>query len=538
MRWWNDLWLNESFASYMAVLSQSSATRWTEAWTTFADTEKTWAYRQDQLPTTHPVVAEVPDVESVHLNFDGISYAKGASVLKQLVAWVGRDEFLEGIKVYCRRHEFGNAQLSDFLAVLEEASGRDLHAWSKEWLETAGVNTLRGAFAVDGHGAIESFALTQEAAEDQPILRSHRVAIGLYDRQDGVLRRRRQVALDAVGGRTEVPELAGEAAPDLILLNDDDLTYAKIRLDGRSLATVVEHLGELQDSLARAICWSACWDMTRDAEMPAREYLRLVVGNSGAEPKVGVMQTLLAQAASAVYLYGDPGNRETGGQALAGLSLAGLRGAERGSDHQLAYARSFAASARARDHLALVRALLDGSEAVDGLAIDTELRWHLVRSLAAAGAGGAAELIQAEHQRDPSDRGDRHAAAARASRPDGDEKAAAWSLIVEDTSQPLALVEEVMMAFHQFGQDDVLAPYGDRFFQDLSRVWQTHELPDALAFGRRMYPHLAVDQATIERTDEYLETGSVPPPVVRLLLEGRDGIERALRTRAADRAHA
>ena len=174
----------------------------------------------------------------------------------------------------------------------------------------------------------------------------------------------------------------------------------------------------------------------------------------------------------------------------------------------------------------------------DGLVIDTELRWHLVRSLAAAGAGGASELIQAEHQRDPSDRGDRHAAAARASRPDGDEKAAAWSLIVEDTSQPLALVEEVMMAFHQFGQDDVLAPYGERFFQDLPRVWQTHELPDALAFGRRMYPHLAVEPATIERTDAYLEIGSVPPPVVRLLLEGRDGIERALRTRAADRAHA
>ena len=209
MRWWSDLWLNESFASFMAIFSQSQVTRWKDAWTTFADTEKTWAYRQDQLPTTHPIVAEIPDIESIYLNFDGITYAKGASVLKQLVAWVGPDRFLEGIRAYCRRHEFGNAELRDFLAALEEASGRDLHAWSREWLETAGVNTLRPEIEA-GDSAIERFAVRQEAPPDQPTLRSHRLAIGLYDVTSGELRRRRRVELDVTGERTEVPELHGE----------------------------------------------------------------------------------------------------------------------------------------------------------------------------------------------------------------------------------------------------------------------------------------------------------------------------------------
>jgi aminopeptidase N len=540
MRWWNDLWLNESFASYMGVLAQVEATRWKEAWTTFADTEKTWAYRQDQLPTTHPIVADIPDVVSIHLNFDGITYAKGASVLKQLVAWVGREQFLEGVKVYCRRHEFGNAELHDFLAALEETSGRDLQSWSKEWLESAGVNTLLPQFDVrvaDGKEVFSFFALIQEAPKDWPTLRSHRVGIGLYDGGSSGLKLRRRIELDVVGERTEVADLVGDQVPDLVLVNDGDLTFAKIRLNPRSLATLTARLGELDDSLARALCWTACWDMTRDAEMPARDYLRLVIGNIGRESKVGVVQSLLGQAASAINLFGDPANRDGAMGTLAEASLGGLRAAEPGSDHQLAWARAFILAARSDDHLAVVSGLLDGSEGFDGLEVDTELRWHAVRALAAAGSADE-ERIQAELDRDPTDKGTRHAAAARAARPSPEAKAEAWRMVAEETGYPLALIEEVMGGFHQFGQDDVLAPYVSAFFEALPRVWESKDLPDALAFGRSMYPRLIVEAGTIERTDRYLSTGNVPAPIRRLLLEGRDGLVRAMRARAADAAAA
>jgi aminopeptidase N len=538
MRWWSDLWLNESFASFMAVLSQAQATRWPEAWTTFADVEKTWAYRQDQLPTTHPIVADIPDVESIHLNFDGITYAKGASVLRQLVAWVGQDQFLDGIKLYCKRHEFGNAELADFLAALEETSGRDLHAWSKEWLETAGVNTLRPRFDTedrDGTDVFATFSILQEARDATPTLRRHRLAVGLYDATDVGLVRRTRVELDVEGARADVPELIGEPVPDLVLVNDDDLTFAKIRLDPGSLATVIQRLGDLDESLPRTLAWTACWDMTRDGEMAAREYLRLVIGNIRKEVKVGVVQSLLAQAAAAVYLYGDPANREPAGQALSDATLEHARQAQSGSDHQLAWARAFIGAARSPDQLALVQGLLDGDVPFEGLSVDTELRWHIVRSLAAAGvADGVA--IAAEAQRDPSDRGTRHAAAARAARPDPAAKEESWRRVVEDTTLPLAMTAEVMAAFYQFEQEELTTPYAKRYFEVLDQVWESRDLPDALAFVGAMYPRLIVTQETVERTDRYLGGDHVPAPIRRLLLEGKDGVLRALRTRSVDAA--
>jgi aminopeptidase N len=445
---------------------------------------------------------------------------------------VGEDRFLDGIKTYCKRHEFANAELSDFLAALEEASGRDLRAWSKEWLETEGVNTLRPAISEED-GRFASFAVEQSAPPDHPVLRRHRVAVGLYETVGERLSLRRRVELDVAGEHTAVPDLVGEPVPDLVLVNDGDLTFAKIRLDERSLATAVDRLGGLDDSLARTLCWTACWDMTRDGEMRARDYLRLVVRNIEGESKIGVAQTLLAQAASAINIYGHPANRVAGMDTLAEASLDGLRAAGPGTDEQLAWARSFIATARSEDHVTMVRGLLDGSERFEGLAVDTELRWHVVRALAAAGAGGE-ELIAAEQRIDPTDRGTRHAAACRAARPDSLAKAEAWRTIVEDTSQPLALIEEMMGGFHQFGQGELLAPYADRYFEALSGVWETKDLPDALAFARRMYPHLVIERRTVESTDAYLGRGSLPAPIRRLLLEGKDGIVRAIRARAAD----
>ncbi|HWC31839.1 MAG TPA: aminopeptidase N, partial [Actinomycetota bacterium] len=414
MRWWHDLWLNESFATYAGTLAQAEATRFREAWASFAGYEKTWAYTQDQLPTTHPISADVPDTDSIHLNFDGITYAKGASVLKQLVAWVGKERFLDGMALYFRRHQWGNASLRDFLVVLEEVSGRDLGQWSKEWLETAGVVTLRPRVVTSGDRYTE-VAIEQRAPEDHPTLRSHRIAVGLYDAGDEGLVRRRRVELDVVGDLTIVADLAGEPVADLLLVNDDDLTYAKIRFDDRSLRTLGERLGDIREPLSRTLCWAACWDMTRDAEMPARDYVDLVLRHAERETNPEVLRHLLQQATSAVTRYGDPGNRDAGLAKLADGALRALEQAAPASDEQLTWTRAFISAASTGHQLATVRGLLDGSTSFDGLAVDTELRWHIVQSLAAAGADDAEELIAEEQRRDPTDLGARHAETARAS---------------------------------------------------------------------------------------------------------------------------
>jgi aminopeptidase N len=533
MLWWDDLWLNESFATYASILCQVSATRFTGGWTTFANNEKTWAYKQDQLPSTHPVVADMVDIHAVEVNFDGITYAKGASVLKQLVAWVGQEHFLGGLRTYFKRHEWANTELGDLLTVLEESSGRDLSLWSKEWLETAGANTLRAEVEVGDDGAYTAFRVLQEATDDYPTLRSHRLAIGLYDRTGDALVRRDRLELDVTGAVTEVPELTGVRQPDLVLVNDDDLTYAKIRLDQRSLETARASLGRLDDSLARALCWTAAWDMTRDAELRARDYVDIVLGNLGHETDIGVVQTLLAQSVGAIYNYGDPGNRTAGLQRLAAAALDLMRRAEPGSDHQLAFMRSFTASARSDEHVAVLRGILDGSELVEGLAVDTDLRWHLVRALTSVGSFGETE-IKAELDRDPTAAGHRQAAAARASIPTPEAKAAAWEAIVDDVELPNAVLGATMGGFMQHEHAEVLRPYVEKFFEAIPRVWETRTNEMAMNIITDVFPHVFIEQATVDRVDRFLAEADPAPPVRRMLMESRDGIARALRARARD----
>ncbi|HVE64254.1 MAG TPA: aminopeptidase N [Mycobacteriales bacterium] len=537
MRWWDDLWLNESFATYASILCQVKATRFTGAWTTFANKEKTWAYRQDQLSSTHPVAADMVDIHTVEVNFDGITYAKGASVLRQLVAWVGEDAFLAGLRTYFARHAFGNTELEDLLATLEESSGRDLSSWSKEWLETAGVNTMRASFAVDAKDAFTSFRVLQEAPADWPTLRSHRVAIGLYDIDSadvtgGTLVRRQRVELDVVGASTEVPELVGVRRPDLILVNDDDLTYAKIRLDDRSLATVTDRLGQLPDSLPRALCWAASWDMTRDGELPARDYLSLVLHNIGSETDIGVVQTLLSQSLGAIYNYGDPASRDAELERIASASLDHLHAAVPESDHQLAWARAFVSSAQSAAHRAMIADLLSGAVTVPGLAIDTELRWHLVRRLSALGDIDA-EQIAVEVERDPTAAGHRHGAAALASRPTQEAKREAWASIVDDPDLPNAVLSATMSGFQQPQQVELLEEYVEPFFAAMTHIWATRTSEVAQNITTGMYPSGVIHQDTRDRTDAYIREADPAPALRRLLLEGRDGVARALRARAA-----
>jgi len=537
MRWWDDVWLNESFATYVSVLALVKGTRFVDAWVTFADGEKTWAYQQDQLPTTHAITTDVPDTQSIRLNFDGITYAKGASVLKQLVAWVGEEEFFAGLRAYFRHHEWSNTTLSDFLSALEETSGRDLHAWSKEWLETPGLGTLRADFDVapgtDGDaGTFSSFRIEQTAPPEWPILRSHRLGIGLYELiEGGDLGRTGHVELD-VNGTADVPKLVGERVPALTLVNDEDLTYSKIRLDAGSRATLAEHLSDLNDPLARALCWAATWDMVRDAEIPVREYVRLVVRHAPAETDIGTLQRLLAQARAGTDAFGAPDNRTRAFADLAEAAWTQLQSAEAASERQLAWGRAWIASSGTED-VGTLRGLLDGSTGVDGLQIDTDLRWALVTRIATLDAE-AEDVIAAEEEHDPTSLGRDHAEAARAARPSAQAKERAWAAALEVPPPPAATLGEIVAGFQRYGQEELLTPYRERFFEALPTFWEERDMQTALTFTRAAYPFVIIDQTTLEATDRYLAAHEMPGPAVRLLVEGRDGVRRALAARTAD----
>jgi len=540
MEWWNDLWLNESFATYASVRCQADATRWSKAWTTFANAEKTWAYGQDQLPSTHPIVAEIPDLEAVYVNFDGITYAKGASVLKQLVAYVGDAAFFKGLQAYFKQHAWGNTRLSDLLGALAEASGRDLAAWSKAWLETAGPNTLRPEFTLAEDGSYASFAVLQEAPENHPTLRPHRIAIGLYERGGAGLDRVRRIELDVDGARTEVPELVGVAQPDAVVLNDDDLSYAKIRFDERSIGTLVESIGELTESLPRALAWVAAWDMMRNAELPASEYVAMVLSGAAKESDIGVLQSLQRQVRSAIELYAAPANRPALAGRWAAFAHAQLLAAQPGSDVQLAWARALAAAAVDEAHLGLLAGLLDGTETLEGLKVDTDLRWTLLQRLAATGRAGEAE-IEAELAQDPTAAGKRHALGCRAAMPTEAAKEQAWASMVESDDLTNEELLAVIGGFKPFDQRELLRPYADRYFGAVTRLWaeRTPHMAQMLVGG--LYPILTVEQPVLDGVDAVLaETDEkiVPPALRRMLLEQRDGTQRLLRGQDLDAATA
>ena len=497
----------------------------------WANEYKTGARRQDQLPTTHPIAADIKDIESVYLNFDAITYNKGACVLRQLVAWVGQDTFLRGVERYLRKREYGNASLREFLADIEEGSGRDLAAWSKDWLETAGLNTLTPTITTRDD-RISTLTIKQEAPLEYPTLRSHRLAVGLYDRNEDGLKLRRRVELDVSGATSPVSELQGERQADLLLVNDLDLTYAKIRLDERSLSTARHHLKEMKDPLARALCWAALWDMLRDAVLPARQFLQTVLNNIHGETDIGVVRDLLAKTASAVDVYGDPDNSDTAEEQVARFALDAIERSEPGSDVQLTWTHALIGAGRSPEHLALVRGLLDGTTRFEGLKVDTDLRWMMVNALSGRGAAGD-DLIAAELERDPTDEGQRHAASARAGRPNPDAKQQAWTTITEDAQLSLATMRSIMRGFHRFDQRRLLEPYVSKYFAALDPIWKSREIEVAIAFARSMYPTVIISDEVVRVTGERLN-GQTPGPIRRILLESRDNMQRAIRGRALD----
>ena len=534
MKWWNDLWLNESFAEWASTIATAEATEWTEAWTTFNAMEKTWAYRQDQLPSTHPVVATINDLEDVQVNFDGITYAKGGSVLKQLAAWVGIEEFFAGVSAYFQKHAWGNTELSDLLVELEATSGRELTTWSKKWLETAGVNTLSPEIRTDADDVITRFAIVQTAPADYPTIRPHRLGVGFYALQGDALVRTHHIEIDVDGDLTEVPDLKGVRRPDLVLLNDEDLAYAKIRLDERSLATAVAHLAKISDPLARSLVWGAAWDQTRDAESSASDYLDLVLRNIGAETESTTVRTTLAQLQLAANAYVAPEQRDAARERVADGLWQLAQAAEAGRDSQLQFVTAFASAAATPAQWEQVRALREGETVLEGLAIDADLSWQLLVSLAAGGLVTSAD-IDAALAADNTAKGGEFAAQARAALPTVEAKRAAWASLIDSAELPNTHVRSAALGFVHPAGIEALRSFVEPYFDMLLPVWghRTYQIANYLITG--LYPAPLADAALLDATRAWLdENADAPAALRRLVAENLAGVERALAVQQRD----
>ena len=532
MKWWNDTWLNESFAEWAAYYTSSNATKYTNSWTEFTGARKNWAYRQDQLSSTHPIAVDMKNMEEVRTNFDGIAYAKGASVLQQLVAHVGKDNFFAGLRKYFAKHAWGNTVLTDLIVELEATSGRDLTAWTKTWLQTAGVNTFRPEIKI-ADGKYSEIAVIQEVPSipvGSTELRPHRMAVGLYDVIEGKLQRRKSVELDVSGARTVVSGLAGENIADLLLLNDHDLTYGKIRFDSRSIETLKKHLGDITDSLTRALCWSATWDMHRDGELSASDYVEIVLNSLGKENEASVIAAQLGQLDTSVHLYSSPKNREAlRAKRSAGLYKLALE-AKPGSDEQLALTRGFAYAATKEDANKL-KDILDG--ALPGLAVDTEMRWALVKALADRGLFGEKE-IDAELERDKTADGVRHAAEARALIDSCDAKEITWNKLTT-TELSNHIQRHMLIGINCPFQQDLYEPYVDKYFAVVRKIWDENSYEIGKQFAELAFPRYAPTAENLAKAEKWIaENPDASDGVMRCVKEGRDAMKRALKAQLAD----
>ena len=528
MRWWNDVWLNESFAEWASYTATQECTEYKDIWTEFNARRKTWAFRQDQLSSTHPIAQDVKDIDTANNNFDGITYAKGASVLIQFVAYVGRENFMRGLHKYFAKHAYKNSTLADLLVEMEATSGRDLKAWSATWLETAGVNTLRPSLkVVDGlYSAVGIIQEVPTMPAGSTELRPHRMAIGLYDLRHGVILRRKSVELDVVGALTHVPELIGEKVADLVLLNDGDMTYAKIRFDETSLKTLRSHLGKIGDSLARALCSSATWDMLRDAEISATDYVDIALAGLPGETDITVVSQITEQLATAVDQYANPSVRdELRTRVAAGLESL-LDSAEPASDHQLQFARSFATLANTVAQNQRIAEVLTG--VIKGLTLDADLRWHLLCSLAERGLATRSQLDE-ELKKDPSTLGELSHLHAIAALPTVEDKAKAWAAIAsEETSNAnrVALINGFNRPLHR----ELIESYVDNYFELVLEMSHRKSLEATTRFAQYAFPMYATTQATLDKSNYWLDVTAkeATPGLRRLVAEGRDALSRAL----------
>ena len=539
MKWWNDLWLNESFAEFMSHLALAENTPYTEGWTGFM-VRKDWGLKQDQLPTTHPITAEIRDLADVEVNFDGITYAKGASVLRQLVSYVGRDAFFAGLHEYLTAHSYANATLADLLGELEKASGRDLAAWSKVWLEEAGVTLLRPSVETDGDGRITRLSIEQEAFSEGASLRPHRLAVAGYSLEGESLQRVFHEELDVDGASTDVLSAEGVARPDFILVNDGDLAYAKIRLDEDSLAFAVANITRFTDSLTRGVVMAAAWDMTRDGQMKARDYLNLALTAVPAETNMQLLTLTLRHIDEAVRTFVAPDARAEAAETVGRRLLLLARTARSGSDAQRMLVAAAARNASNAEQFEAIKALYDGSATLEGLELDVDLQWSLLIALVRGGVAGDAE-IDAREQEDDTMTGRQNAAAARAARDDAAVKEQVWEQVLGDKSIPNDTRWAMVSGFWAQARTtpSLYEPYVERYFAALAQVWEENTFHTAEDLTTLLFPSDLAGYApgvdVVRAGHEWIDANpGAPAGAVRIIRERIDVCERQMANQVAD----
>ena len=534
MKWWNDLWLNESFAEFTSTLATAEATEWKDAWATFCSGEKSWGLRQDQLHTTHPIVAPINDLNDTYVNFDGITYAKGASVLKQLVAYVGRDKFFEGIHSYLDKHAYSNATLSDLLDELEITSGRDLKAWSAKWLEESSINTI-AAHVESENGKLTGVTLTQTAPADYPVLRPHRLALGFYneDKVTGRIVRTDRVELDVDGETTVVEGVAGKERPAVLLVNDDDLTYTKIRFDEESLAFAEHNLQRFDDALARAVIWLAFWDMTRDGEFPAERFVAMTLRLLASETESTTFRYALACMSTAAHHYVAPASRDAVLRQVADELWSLANNAEAGSDNQFQLVTAYLGYGKEGDEafVANAKGLLDGSIALEGLEIDNNMRWTIVSALSEVNAIDQA-YIDAELAKRETTENREFALGARATAGTAEAKAWAWDQALHNVDLTNMQLESIAGGFAGTPRADLADPYAERYFEVADWIWEnkTYHMAEALLVG--LYPSYADPAKLVELGEAWLAGhADADRAFKRIITENLDGSRRTLKVR-------
>ncbi|MGY3683434.1 aminopeptidase N [Streptomyces sp. TE33382] len=531
LSWWDDIWLNESFAEYMGYQTLTEATRFTDTWVDFGVARKGWGYDADQRPSTHPVAPDpdaVPDTASALLNFDGISYAKGASALRQLVAWLGEKDFLAGINTHFARHKFANATLADFIDNLASATDRDVHGWAAQWLRTTGTDTLTAGVTENGN----TWSLTVDRDGSRP----HRITVGTYDR-----------TLDTRGGpghliprdRFELDIPTDPAAttfpgsrPDLVVLNDGDLTYAKVRLDSTSWDAALAGLSGIPDALTRAVIWNTARDMVRDGELDPTTYLSTARTHLPYETDLALVQGVLGFAATHIASrYLTPADRPAALATLTSLCRDLIRRTEDGTDPglRLIAVRHFIDAAGQPD---TIQDWLTNGTVHGGPELDPELRWRILTRLAVLGATDEA-IIAAELAQDPSATGREGAARCRAALPTPGTKAAAWQALFTDDSLSNYLFTATAQGFWQPEQADLLQEYVARYYPDATELAARRGPAIAEAAGRYAFPVYAVDTHNLDLGTHALEDQALTPALRRKLTDQIDDLRRALAVRNA-----
>jgi aminopeptidase N len=532
MRWWDDLWLNESFAEFCGYLATAECTRHRDAWTSFGANDKANARSGDLRPSSHPVSALVQDTDAALLNFDAISYNKGASLLRQLLAFVGRDTFFRGVRNYFLEHSWGNTELADLLEALEAVSGRDLKSWGEQHLRTAGVPTWRPEVGVTEQGILSALTLHQSGTLTHQLTR-----VGEYVQTRGILELRDAIQVEVQGERTDVPQMAGRSAPDLLLFNDDDSAYAQVELDNMSLQTLQSTgVSALDDSLARGVAWGALFDMVHETTLPAARFVELVSRDIGRESHAGLLTRLVRRSDVVSSRYAPSAEVAGLRTDLAAACAAGGRAEGLDAGRRLALVRGHTLFATSDEQLAQLGRRLDGAGTQDGVDIDADLRWQVLTRLVACGSRGAPD-IDAESARDATAFGRHKAEAARAALPDRAAKERAWLMATARSTSTNRLVSSACAGFWQLDQLDLCRPFVERYFAELDRLWGECDVEISHVVTRTLYPSLLVEAETLERTDEHLARADLPAGQRRILKDMRYDLERALAAREAWSPH-